>query len=191
MAGVLGEHFESLMPHIEAGFSPFIFTVGTLVALAGIGLASLIWLVPVIKIEKLNVTPFRQIAHIVENKYFFDEIYQATIIRLLMVVAAGSYLFDRWVIDYCIVNGVGVLTRVAADAWGWFDRTIVDGLVNLVGWITKALGTLSRQFQTGVTQHYIFLTTAAIIVISVAVMALHRSSELWIPIRMWREFLHI
>jgi len=191
MAGVVGHHFESLMPHVEGGFSPLIFSVGTLVALAGIGLATLIWLVPVIKIEKLNVPPFRQIAYIVENKYFIDEIYQATVIRILMLVAGLSYLFDKWVIDYCIVNGAGYLTQVAAGVYGWFDRTIVDGIVNLIGWVTKSVGDLLRQFQTGVSQHYIFLTTVAIVLMGIAVMALHYSDELWIPIRMWREFLHI
>lgn len=187
MAPVIGEHFEKVLEHalairgFEPGFNITVFVFGTLAALIGIGLASMIWLKPIIKIEKLNITPFKQIAYVVENKYFIDEIYQATIIRALMLIARVLYWFDRWVIDYCFVNGAGYLSLMVSRAWGWFDKNVVDGIVNLVGSITKFFGDIFRQFQTGVTQQYVFMMVVAILLISIAYLIGHRSEVAWIP----------
>lgn len=185
MAPVLGERYEPMLEHalhgLNPGFSFPIFLMGTLVALAGIGLATIIWYKPILKIEKLNVTPFKQIAYVVENKYFIDEIYQATIIRALMFAAAAMYWFDKWVIDYCIVNGVGYISLVLAAAWSWFDKTIVDGIVNLVGWVTRVCGSVLRQFQTGVAQQYVFLMVVALVLMCAVVLFGNRSEAAWIP----------
>jgi len=184
MAPVLGEHFEHVletrlgsMPH---GFNVTVFAIGTLAALAGIGLATVIWYRPILKIEKLQPS-FGWLAKIVENKYYIDEIYQATVIRALMLAAAFMYWFDKWVIDYVIVNGVGFVSLVASSAWGWFDRTVVDGLVNLVGEGTKVAGSLLRYFQTGVTQQYVFLTLVAVMVLCIAAIIGNYSEASWIP----------
>jgi NADH-quinone oxidoreductase subunit L len=189
MMPVLGHHYAEMLEEAlhgfgyQPGFHILIFLLGTFSALAGIGLATIIWLVPVIKIEKFNVTPFKQIAYVVENKYFFDELYQATVIRTLMLAAKFQYWFDRWVIDYAIVNGVGYLSLLVSRAWGWFDKNIVDGCVNLVGWVTKTSGNVLRYFQTGVAQQYVFLMVVALILISIAVLIGHYSEETWIPFR--------
>ena len=175
MMPVLGHHFAGILEktleeaHMSAGFSVPTFLIGTLAALSGIGLATIIWLKPILKIEKLEPA-FGWLAKIVENKYYIDEIYNATIIRALMIAAAVMYWFDKWVIDYLIVNGVGYLSLVASRAWGWFDRTIVDGVVNLVAWVTGAVGRSIRYLQTGVTQQYVFLLVAAVVIISLAVL---------------------
>jgi len=58
----------------------------------------------------------------------------------------------------------------------------VDGLVNLVGWITKTAGSTLRYFQTGVAQQYVFLLVVALIIISLVVLAGHLREEAWIPI---------
>ena len=181
MSPVLGEQFERMLPVLPHGFNLPVFLMGTGVALAGILLASLIWLKPVINIEKLNVTPFKQVAYIVENKYFIDEIYQATVIRGIMVTGKVLFWFDRWVIDYCIVNGVGYFTRLLSVAWGWFDKNVVDGIVNLIGLITEFFGDILRQFQTGVAQQYIFMMVAAVVFVSLAFLVGHRTEVAWIP----------
>jgi len=187
IAPVLGEHFEGMLEHamagsgFEPGFNLTVFLWATFMALAGIGLASIIWLKPILKIEKLEPA-FGWLAKIVENKYYIDEIYQATIIRGLMLTAAAMYWFDRIIIDLLIVNGVGYLSLVASNAWGWFDRCVVDGLVNLAGWITGTLGKGLRYIQTGVTQQYVFLLVVALVLISLAVLIGHHSEAAWIPI---------
>jgi len=182
MMPVLG-HFEEMLPELPHGFSVVTFAIGTCAALAGIGLASIIWLKPMLKIEKLEPA-FGWLQKLVENKYYIDEIYHATIIRLLMIAAAFMYWFDKWVIDYLIVNGVGYLTMIASAVWGWFDRTIVDGLVNLTAWITGFTGRCVRHLQTGVAQQYVFLLVAAVVVISLAALGaafLNDTEAAWIP----------
>ena len=187
MMPVLGEHYAEILEHTlhaagyEPGFHIPIFLMGTLAALAGIGLATIIWLKPILKIEKLEPY-FGWLAKIVENKYYIDEIYQATIIRGLMLAAAFMFWFDKWIIDYIIVNGVGYISLLASRAWGWFDKNIVDGIVNLVGWITKLFGSVLRQFQTGVTQQYVFLMIVAVLIICIAVFIGHYSEASWFPI---------
>ena len=179
-------HFEDAMPHLPHGFSVPVFLIGTLAALAGIALATAIWKWGVVRLERLEPA-FGWLARLVENKYYIDEVYQATIIRVLMFTAAAMYWFDRWVIDYLIVNGVGYIGMLAAAAWGWFDRCVVDGIVNLVGETTKITGRALRHFQTGVTQHYIFLFVAAVIVISAAVAAANLSEASWVPTGFFRQ----
>ena len=152
------------MPH---GFNLPVFLIGTLAALAGIGLATIIWLKPILKIEKLEPA-FGWLAKIVENKYYIDEIYKATIIRGLMLAAAVMYLV-RQVGDRLRASSTASATsrwlRRAPGAGS--TRTIVDGLVNLVGWITRFAGRVLRHFQTGVAQQYVFLLVVALVIISV------------------------
>ena len=99
-----------------------------------------------------------------------------------MLAAAMMYWFDKWIIDYCIVNGVGYLSLVASRCWGWVDRNIVDGLVNVVGEGTKIMGRTLRYLQTGVVEQYIFLLAAALLLICIVVLIGHYSEVAWIPI---------
>lgn len=179
---VLGEHYKMVLEeaqNFEPGFNLLIFLIGTFAAVAGIGLATIIWYKPILKIEKLEPY-FGWLARIVENKYYIDEIYQATIIRGLMIAAAMMYWFDKWIIDYCIVNGVGYIALVASRIWGWFDKNIVDGLVNLSGWITGFGGRVLRQFQTGVTEQYVFMLVVALVIMSGVFLFTHLSEVSWI-----------
>ncbi|MCL5103438.1 MAG: NADH-quinone oxidoreductase subunit L [Armatimonadetes bacterium] len=183
---VLGEHYAEVLEGVlhHAGYTPGfhwnIFLMGTFAALFGIALATIIWYKPILKVEKLEPA-FAWLAKLVENKYYIDEIYQATIIRALMLVAWLMYMFDRWVIDYCIVNGVGYISLLVSAVWGWFDRNIVDGLVNLTGWITGSVGRTLRHLQTGVAQQYVFLLVVALVIISAIVLIGNHSEAAWIP----------
>jgi len=185
MMPVLGEYKEGLESILSAhgfvpGFNIIVFLCATAVAFGGGILAWAIWHKHIIKIEKLEPS-FGWLAKIVENKYYIDEFYNATIVWALMMLAKAMFWFDRWVIDYCIVNGVGYLALMASRVWGLFDRYVIDGVVNLVGWITKTVGNLTRYFQTGMTQQYIFMTACAMLLLSLAALALHYSEATWIP----------
>ncbi|MHB9037653.1 MAG: NADH-quinone oxidoreductase subunit L [Armatimonadota bacterium] len=187
---VLGEHYAEVLEGAlhHAGYVPGfhmpIFLMGLFAALFGIFFATLIWKWHLIKIEKLEPA-FGWLAKIVENKYYIDEIYQATIIRALMIAAAVMFWFDKWVIDYCIVNGVGYISLVASNIWSWFDKNVVDGLVNLTGWITGMLGRGLRHLQTGVAQQYVFMLVVSIVLISVVAFSAavigHHTEVSWIP----------
>jgi len=55
------------------------------------------------------------------------------------------------------VNGTGWVTVISAWFSGLTDRTVVDGLVNLVGWIVQESSHVFRRLQTGLVQNYALL----------------------------------
>jgi NADH-quinone oxidoreductase subunit L len=61
------------------------------------------------------------------DKFYFDEIYAALIVWPLRIVAGVCY---------------------------WFDRTVIDGLVDLAGRLPVAFGHIMRGLQMGLVQFY-------------------------------------
>ncbi|RMF62978.1 MAG: NADH-quinone oxidoreductase subunit L [Calditrichaeota bacterium] len=98
------------------------------------------------------------------NKYYFDELYQATFIAGTLLVSRLSALFDMKVIDG-VVNGAARMTRQIATAEGIFDLRFIDGLVNLVGRMIGALGKRLRGLQTGQVQTYILMALFAVVLL--------------------------
>jgi NADH-quinone oxidoreductase subunit L len=90
---------------------------------------------------------------LVHNKYYFDEIYLALIVRPVVKLARGLYAFDLAVIDGG-VNGTASATVILSRAKRWFDLYIIDGMVNGVAWITQLFGRVARRAQTGYVQQY-------------------------------------
>ena len=90
------------------------------------------------------------------NKYYVDELYDATVIRGTLGSARRMWRFDLGVVDGA-VNGSGLVTRVTSFFSGLFDRFVVDGLVNLVGWATGESSFVTRKLQTGLIQNYALL----------------------------------
>ena len=72
------------------------------------------------------------------NKYFVDELYDATFIKGTMKSAFGLWTFDRRVVDGA-VNGSGWLTVFASWVSSLIDRYVVDGAVNLVGPLVRGI----------------------------------------------------
>jgi NADH-quinone oxidoreductase subunit L len=93
---------------------------------------------------------------VLTNKYYVDELYDATVIQGTMVSANGLWVFDRTVVDGA-VNGSGWLTIFTSWFSGLLDKYIVDGLVNLVGSILQESSFVFRRLQTGLIQNYALL----------------------------------
>ena len=90
------------------------------------------------------------------NKYYVDELYQATAISGTMKAGRGLWTFDRGVVDGA-VNGSGWLTLFSSWLSGLTDTSIVDGAVNFVGWVIQESSYGFRRFQTGLVQNYAML----------------------------------
>ena len=71
--------------------------------------------------------------------------------------ARGLWKFDKTVVDGT-VNGVGWTTKAAAWISHILDKYVVDGTINLIGWIFKEGSYVFRRFQTGLIQNYAFAT---------------------------------
>jgi NADH-quinone oxidoreductase subunit L len=92
---------------------------------------------------------------LMQNKYWVDEIYQATIVRAFLGLRLVLAEMDRWIVDG-LVNGVGVLTRGAAWITSAIDTYFVDGAVNFVAQGTLSAGHRLRGLQTGRVQNYVY-----------------------------------
>jgi NADH-quinone oxidoreductase subunit L len=92
---------------------------------------------------------------LLQNKYYVDEIYQASVVRAFMGLRLVLADMDRWIVDG-IVNGVAVLTRAASWIGGAIDHYLVDGAVNLVADIILGSGARLRKLQTGRIQTYVY-----------------------------------
>jgi NADH-quinone oxidoreductase subunit L len=98
---------------------------------------------------------------VLSNKYYVDELYDATVIGGTFAAGRGLWTVDRNIVDGA-VNGSGWLTIVSAWFSGLTDRTVVDGLVNLVGRICEEGSFWFRRVQTGLVQNYALLMLVGI-----------------------------
>ena len=93
---------------------------------------------------------------VLTNKYYVDELYDATVIKGAMASANGLWTFDRRVVDGA-VNGSGWMTIFSSWFSGIIDKYVVDGLVNLVGSVLQESSFVFRRLQTGLIQNYALL----------------------------------
>ena len=94
---------------------------------------------------------------VLTNKYYVDELYDATVVRGAMRSASGLWTVDRRVVDGA-VNGAGWTTIASSWVSHVLDKYVVDGLVNLTAWVCGEASYLFRRAQTGLIQNYAFAT---------------------------------
>jgi NADH-quinone oxidoreductase subunit L len=109
---------------------------------------------------------------VLSNKYYVDEIYNATAI-------AGTLMLARiltW-IDVNIVDGLVNMTRhvtviVAGHGMRLFDTYVVDGLVNGLAWTTGRGSNALRKVQNGFVQSYALVMGVGIVLLAVVYLFL-------------------
>ena len=117
-------------------------------------------------------TTFRPLYNLFWHKYYFDEFYDGVLVALTVWKARLFAQFDGTIVDG-IVNGVGTVTRdILAVFIGVFDNRVVDGLVNQVAEVTWAIGGRVRRIQTGAIQTYLFVVLAGIVLLILIFRAL-------------------
>jgi NADH-quinone oxidoreductase subunit L len=165
-----------LMIGEEAHFADFHLhhaEFNVVVALISLSIAGLGWLgawliygrKPLTEMVDPLRKPLGPVYTLLENKYYFDELYHLIIVRPTMWLANACAKFDRVVID-AIVNAVGAFGRWLAD---WLrrviDSPIVDGAVNGVGKVTMAFGEFMRATQTGNVQNYLLVAAVTVLLL--------------------------
>ncbi len=98
------------------------------------------------------------------NKWYVDEIYQATFINGLLSFSRMVSWFDATIVDG-IVNYTATVTRFISRISGWFDTYVVDGLVNFTALINGFAGLSLRKLQTGKVQTYIVYVIFSVIIL--------------------------
>jgi NADH-quinone oxidoreductase subunit L len=153
---------EEAEPHVSRGLEIGLMAFSLLVAIAGIALAYKFYVTSPEISERLAEewpTAHRTLL----NKYYVDEMYDATIISGTFASSRGLWAVDRNVVDG-VVNGSGWVTIVGSWLSGLTDRAVVDGAVNLVGRIVESGSFSFRRLQTGLVQNYALLMVFGIFV---------------------------
>jgi NADH-quinone oxidoreductase subunit L len=130
--------------------------------LLGVSIAAAGWLAAKVLYDG-NLSPvparlkdrFAVVWAVVYNKYYVDELYQATVVRLSLLLSRTLYWFDQNVID-ALVMFVGFLARAVAYVDNAIDVWIVDGAVNGIARLSMGAGRSLRRVQTGHIQTYLF-----------------------------------
>jgi len=112
---------------------------------------------------------FKGVHKFLWNKWYFDEMYNATAIAGTLVVSRISAVFDLKIIDGA-VNGVAKATVAGSWLSGLTDNRVVDGLVNLVARVIGWFGGTLREIQTGKVQSYILAALGALVLFYVLQM---------------------
>jgi len=122
-------------PKLDIGVS----VLSTVVVFVGIGLAAYFYLGDPAQIKWLARLFFvRPLYALSYGKFFIDQIYQVLIVWPLRAVAAISY---------------------------WFDRYVIDALVDLIGAIPATFGSRLRLMQNGMVQFYAFAMMTGLLVL--------------------------
>ena len=142
-------------PPAELAFNIVPLLVSLTVALGGLGLGYLVYR------NAGQTDPLRKplgpIYTLLENKYYFDELYDRIFVKPAKRFAEGfSYMFlDRTVID-------GILHKIAQGAFSLggifrnkFDKPVINGFGDFTGNLTTSIGRLLRRIQTGEVQQYL------------------------------------
>jgi NADH-quinone oxidoreductase subunit L len=154
-AGTAGHEATQESAHLSRGGELGLMLFSVLIAVGGILVATNFYL-------KNPDIPQRLAARwpgahaLLFNKYYVDELYNATAIKGTLSSGRGLWTFDGKVVDGA-VNGSGWLTLLGSWASHMFDKYVVDGLVNLVGWTAGEGSYLLRRVQTGLVQNYALL----------------------------------
>jgi NADH-quinone oxidoreductase subunit L len=136
-APIAAEHGEQ-----AGGSDALISTIGTVMALAGIGLAAFFYLgddALVLALKRL-LGPLYALSY---GKLFFDQLYFALIVWPLEMLARLSF---------------------------WFDRSVIDGLVNFVGRIPPAVGRGLRPLGSGLVQFYAVAMVWGVVVLVITLL---------------------
>jgi NADH-quinone oxidoreductase subunit L len=99
-----------------------------------------------------------------KNKWYFDELYEATVISGTKALSRAMGWFDNNVVDG-LVNLVAQIGVWVSFLIGKFDNYVVDGAVNGVADVTIGSGSFFRRFQTGKLYHYVYVAAGGVIII--------------------------
>ena len=149
------EHAEEVH-HLSRAAELGLMGLSVLIALGGIALAYRQY---VVRPEAAAqwATRWAGAHRVLTNKYYVDELYDATVVRGTMGGARGLWTVDRRGVDG-VVNGAAWTTIAASWVSHVLDKYVVDGIINLTAWVIGEASYVFRRFQTGLLQNYAFAT---------------------------------
>ena len=123
----------------HTGLELGLMAISSLIALAGIGLATFLWLKNR-QIPDRMAKQYPGVYRTLLNKYYVDEMYDATIVQPIKVVSTEGL-------------------------WRGFDVKFVDGAVNGAGYLVSGVSIVLRLLQNGSVKTYAVSTFAGVVAI--------------------------
>ncbi len=87
------------------------------------------------------------------------------------IIATISSVAESRAVNRFYEFGFRRVTLVAADALAWIDRYVVDGLINLSGYVTLRIGQRARKIQTGEAPDYVLAVMLGVVALTAWVVA--------------------
>jgi proton-translocating NADH-quinone oxidoreductase chain L len=130
----------------------------------GMGLAALLyWRGLGVATFLLRVKPIRWVNRWLLNAFYLDALYSAVATSPVRFASALAGWFDRVVVDGVVNLLAGVVERLSR-AVGWNDREIVDGVAVGVGQIAWEVGSAARAPQAGRIRLYVAALLVAVVI---------------------------
>jgi NADH-quinone oxidoreductase subunit L len=98
------------------------------------------------------------------NQWIGGNFYDNQLFYGLVSIGKKLHYFDKKIID-ALVNLVGNTPPQLAQLIAWTDRSIIDGMVNSIATFAKRIGSSTRQLQTGRIQWYLIAMAIALIML--------------------------
>ncbi len=162
--GVLPEAGPVVIAHHALAKELLLMVASVGIALLGIWLAHIVY----IKYPQLQLrlaASWPRLHNLLVHKYYVDEIYDALFVNRVKDLSTAFGVFDGRVIDGLGVDGAGWLARFASGISMWWDKWVVDGLVNLIAIVTRGLSAPIRMIQTGVFTSYAFFILLGLVIL--------------------------
>ena len=133
--------------HHAPPFNIAIAVISNVVALAGIGLAALAYAWPRPFVDQDPLARGGPVHTLLAQRYYLDHLYEGVIVGR-------------------------VFYRAVVAVTDWLDRNIVDGIVGLIGWVSRNIGSLIALAQNGQVQTYPLMAAIGGVVIIILYLAL-------------------
>ena len=101
--------------------------------------------------------------HFAQNQFGMNEWMMKGFVRPTLQIGKTSYWFDKYIVDG-IVNGFSSLVKRLSGIITWIDKYIVDGIVNVVAQLAYELGNAFRFVQNGRLQNYLGFTMTVVLI---------------------------
>jgi NADH-quinone oxidoreductase subunit L len=137
--GAAAAHAEAAEAHGGVGTELALMAVSVLVAVAGIGVATIFFLRQPERADRL-ATSLAGFHRLLLNKYYVDELYDAVVVQPIKRISQ-SFL------------------------WRGMDAGLIDGSVNAVGFVVRGWSAVLRRLQTGSVRAYAMSLFMGVVVI--------------------------
>ena len=149
--------------HESMGLEITLMIVSVGIALAGMMLAKKLYITSPELPDKLT-EKFRKMYTVLLNKYYVDEIYDASVVNPIKSVSRGLWRFDAKRVDG-VVNFTGYFTLITSHLSYLWDTYVVDGLVNGVANLIKFFSSTGRKLQSGFLNTYAMIMLVGIFIL--------------------------